>query len=270
MKLVRSGRFESGGFFGLRAVFLHPFHTDLFLFLCNKEKMQRPETTFIPFFHSTFKPPTSIHVHAGPRNWWSIHIERFLAYCKKAGPLASERPECSAPRFLSSINRWGNTDTYGYQQAQQAIDLFISELDHWHWTSHDGALYGPHFRLKVSRATNEPPPATSADLPPVTAHTGSATLIEKARRVLRVRHYAMRTEEAYLHWIGRFIASCAKGEGNPVQFGEGQVRTFLEGLAVERCVSASTQNQAFSGILLRIGICFLPPGTISSAWTRER
>jgi hypothetical protein len=67
MKLVRSGRFESGGFFGLRAVFLHPFHTDLFLFLCNKEKMQRPETTFIPFFHSTFNPPTSIHVHAGPR-----------------------------------------------------------------------------------------------------------------------------------------------------------------------------------------------------------
>ena len=95
--------------------------------------------------------------------WWSIHIERFLAYCKKAGPLASERPECSAPRFLSSINRWGNTDTYGYQQAQQAIDLFISELDNWHWTSHDGALSGPHFRLKVSRATNEPPPATSAE-----------------------------------------------------------------------------------------------------------
>lgn len=35
--------------------------------------------------------------------WWSIQIERFLAYCKKAGPLASERPECSAPLFLSSI-----------------------------------------------------------------------------------------------------------------------------------------------------------------------
>ncbi len=50
MKLVRSGLFESGGFFGLRAFFLHPFHPDLFLFLCNKEKMQRPETTFIPFF----------------------------------------------------------------------------------------------------------------------------------------------------------------------------------------------------------------------------
>ena len=95
--------------------------------------------------------------------WWSIHIERFFAYCKKAGPLASERPECFALLFLSSINRGGSTETYGYQQAQQAIDLFISELDHWHWTSHDGALSGPHFRLKVSWATNEPPPATSAE-----------------------------------------------------------------------------------------------------------
>ena len=79
MKLVRSGRFESGGFFGLRAVFLHPFHTDLFLFLCNKEKMQRPETTFIPFFHSTFKPPTSIHVHAGPR---SLHLSPSVSGLK--------------------------------------------------------------------------------------------------------------------------------------------------------------------------------------------
>ena len=99
--------------------------------------------------------------------------------------------------------------------------------------------------MKASRATIEAPPSTGADLPPVTAHTGSAALIEKARRLLRVRHYAMRTEEAYLHWIGRFIASCAKGEENPVQFGEGQVRTFLERLAVERCFSASTQNHAF-------------------------
>ena len=105
--------------------------------------------------------------------WWSIHIDRFLAYCKKAGLLARERPECSAPLFLSSINRGGNTETYGYQQAQQAIDLFISELDQWHWNSHDVALPGPHSRLKQLRATIAPPPATGADLPPVTAQTGS-------------------------------------------------------------------------------------------------
>jgi len=105
--------------------------------------------------------------------WWSIHIERFLAYCKKAGPLACERPLCSAPLFFSSINRGGNTETYGYQQAQLAIDLFISELDHWHWNSRAGALPGPHSRLKPSRATIKPPPATGADLPPVTAQMGS-------------------------------------------------------------------------------------------------
>ena len=68
--------------------------------------------------------------------WWSIHIERFLDYCKKAGPLSSERPEWSAPLFLSSINRGGKTETYAYQQAQQAIDLFISELDYRHWNPH--------------------------------------------------------------------------------------------------------------------------------------
>ena len=38
MKLVRYGRFESGVFFGLRAVFLHPFHPDLFLFVCTRKR----------------------------------------------------------------------------------------------------------------------------------------------------------------------------------------------------------------------------------------
>jgi len=56
MKLVGSGRFESGGFFGLRAVFLHPFTPRSFSFLCNKEKMQLAETTFIPVFPLHFQP----------------------------------------------------------------------------------------------------------------------------------------------------------------------------------------------------------------------
>ena len=181
--------------------------------------------------------------------WWSVHIERFLDYCKKAGPVASERPECSVPLFLSSMNREGSAGTYAYQQAQQALELFISELDNWHWSSQGEALSGPHFRLKASRATHEQLPATTADSTPVAAETEFTTLMERTRRALRVRHYAIRTEEAYLHWVGRFIMSCGRIEGTFGRFGESHVRTFLEALAVERCVSASTQNQAFSGIL---------------------
>jgi len=67
MKLVGSGRFESGGFFGLRAVFLPPFHPDLFLFSVTRKRCSGLTRLSHPFFHSTFNPPTFIHVHAGPR-----------------------------------------------------------------------------------------------------------------------------------------------------------------------------------------------------------
>ena len=45
------------------------------------------------------------------------------------------------------------------------------------------------------------------------------------------------------------LRACSLGEGKNDEFTEAKVRIFLEGLAVDRGVSASTQNQAFSGIL---------------------
>ncbi|OHB81076.1 MAG: integrase [Planctomycetes bacterium RBG_16_64_10] len=65
--------------------------------------------------------------------------------------------------------------------------------------------------------------------------------------VLRVRHYSRRTEEAYIHWIGRFIGF--HQYRHPRQFGEVDVNRFLTHLAVKEHVAASTQNQALSAIL---------------------
>jgi site-specific recombinase XerD len=64
---------------------------------------------------------------------------------------------------------------------------------------------------------------------------------------LRVRHYSRRTEEAYLHWIRRYIEF--HQHQHPRQFAEGDVNRFLTSLAVKEHVAASTQNQALSAIL---------------------
>ena len=67
MKLVVSGRFESGGFFRLAGDFSSPFRSRSFPFLCKKETMERPRATFMPVFPPHFQPAESIRVHAGPR-----------------------------------------------------------------------------------------------------------------------------------------------------------------------------------------------------------
>lgn len=58
---------------------------------------------------------------------------------------------------------------------------------------------------------------------------------------------AIRTEEAYVGWIRRFIA--ANGMRHPRQLGAREVEAFLTDLATRGKVAASTQNQALSALL---------------------
>lgn len=72
-------------------------------------------------------------------------------------------------------------------------------------------------------------------------------LLELVRLALRRRHYSPRTERAYCDWIRRFIVH--HGKRHPGGMGSPEVRAFLDHLARERNVSASTQNQALAALL---------------------
>ena len=72
-------------------------------------------------------------------------------------------------------------------------------------------------------------------------------LLDRVRTDIRTRHYSPRTEETYVGWIRRFVRF--HGNRHPETMSAPQVREFLNYLANERGVSASTQNQALSAIL---------------------
>lgn len=72
-------------------------------------------------------------------------------------------------------------------------------------------------------------------------------LLDRMRRVLRTGHYSYRTEQAYVHWVRRFIRF--HGLRHPRDLGKGHVEAFLTHLAVDRHVAPSTQNLALNGIL---------------------
>ena len=74
-----------------------------------------------------------------------------------------------------------------------------------------------------------------------------AKLLDQIRTKVRLRHFSMRTEQAYLYWIKRFILFHNKR--HPREMGEKEVEAFLSHLAVIGKVSASTQNQAFNALL---------------------
>jgi integron integrase len=72
-------------------------------------------------------------------------------------------------------------------------------------------------------------------------------LLDRVRDKIRVKHYSIRTEQAYLQWIRRFILF--HGKRHPQDMGATEVEAFLSHLAVAGKVSASTQNQAKAALL---------------------
>jgi integron integrase len=73
-------------------------------------------------------------------------------------------------------------------------------------------------------------------------------LLDRVRETVRRKHYSIRTEKSYVVWIRRYILFHNKR--HPQEMGHVEIEAFLTYLAVKRKVSASTQNQAFSAILL--------------------
>jgi integrase len=73
-------------------------------------------------------------------------------------------------------------------------------------------------------------------------------LMDQVREVLRYYRYAYRTEQAYGHWILRYIRYFG-GKTPPNRLGAKEVERFLSHLATEDQVSASTQRQALNALV---------------------
>ncbi len=72
-------------------------------------------------------------------------------------------------------------------------------------------------------------------------------LLDRVRAAVRARHYSIRTEKAYVHWIRRYIVF--HGKRHPETLGAAEIEAFLSALAVQGKVAASTQNQALAALL---------------------
>jgi integron integrase len=81
--------------------------------------------------------------------------------------------------------------------------------------------------------------------------TGKPKLIHQLRAAIRVRHYSLRTEEAYVHWVKHFIYW--SGMRHPKHMGAAECEDFLSFLATQRKLAPSSQSQARSALLFLYG-----------------
>ncbi len=73
------------------------------------------------------------------------------------------------------------------------------------------------------------------------------SLLAAVREQVRLRHYSLRTEQAYVGWVRRYVQFC--GMRHPRELGAVEMTTFLTHLAVDLKVASSTQNQALQALL---------------------
>jgi len=82
-----------------------------------------------------------------------------------------------------------------------------------------------------------------------TVHPAPPKLLEDVRKVLRLHHYSIHTERAYLAWIVRFIRFHRMRSRADLVPAEANIEAFLTDLALQGHVAAATQNQAMNALV---------------------
>lgn len=75
----------------------------------------------------------------------------------------------------------------------------------------------------------------------------SLKLLDQIRNAIRRKHYSISTEKSYVDWVKRFILF--HGKRHPNTLGKNEITQYLNHLANDRQVAASTQNQALSALV---------------------
>ena len=105
--------------------------------------------------------------------------------------------------------------------------------------------------LKSQEKSSHPRPPERSASDPAVRKPGEGKpepkLLDRVRDAVRVRHYSIRTEKAYVAWAKRYILF--HGKRRPKDMGAKEIEDYVTHLAVNRQVSSSTQNQALAALL---------------------
>ena len=126
-----------------------------------------------------------------------------------------------------------------------------------------------HARLMSPPSPYTLPPSDRATITVRSVETPKPKLLDQVRASMRTRHYSLRTEKTYVHWIKRFIFF--HGKRHPQEMSEVEIGQFLSALATESQVSASTQNQALNALLfLYRAVLDMPIGYVNGVVRAKR
>lgn len=167
------------------------------------------------------------------RSFYVHWVRRFLNSEFSTSELEErDKVECFAGQLArdSSIKDWQ------HRQALQAVSLYLDVF-----LPETGSM--EHGARRMERGEGEGRDGGERQAP----RPSSGQALEEMRKLLRLRHYAYRTEQTYVEWVARYLKYAA---GQGLAWNEpGSLRAWLSYLALQRKVASSTQNQALAAVL---------------------
>jgi integron integrase len=190
---------------------------------------------------------SSSHVGENDRVWFPRWLRRYALNFRRG--LVADLPvnEHSVIRFSKGLLKSG-APAWQRWQAVRSIECYRDLVLHRAQPdlSHIVSTLARLGRQERNIALEAPPTEEELSILRGNVNRHEPPLIQTMRGELRVLHYSMATEKAYVRWVKRFGKHV--GSMDLDQFDELDIGTFLTSLAVEGNVSASTQNQAQSGL----------------------
>jgi len=172
------------------------------------------------------------------------------------------RSAAATAAFFDALGRSTHLYDWQFRQAVRAVRILAHEIlaipwaatFDWQGLSDQARSLEPdhrtHGRENIAvRAILPPPPAGNSGPLPDTA-VEIARITEALRRAIRLGGLAYATEETYVHWNTRFTRFCLEYlKQTPCDAGPAGITAYLNYLALERNVSASTQKQALNAMV---------------------
>ena len=148
--------------------------------------------------------------------------------------------------FLENLRNRPGIKEWQVQQAEHALKVLYEEFLAGYAPGHVPA--SPQAEQVTARKRGTGPNRFRDHVFPGEIDRRFSPLIQALKTAIRGRHYSIRTEMAYLDWVRRFIAFHGYADPKGMQ-GTVEVKQYLDFLATEREVAASTQNQALNALV---------------------
>lgn len=183
--------------------------------------------------------------------WYVVRVERYL----KTFPDQRLRThtEQMVTGYLQDAGRDSELPSWQFRQVVDALQLLFVELVRPEWA----AAFDWRYWLDSARELQTDHPTIARHNQPIVRTEPSADdaatefkfpeLLEKVVGEIRRRNYSIRTEEAYLGWLRRYVAF--HGDQDAQQMSADHIAAYLNHLALAREVSTSTQSQALSALV---------------------